>query len=407
MALPFRAICSSSSPPRPPSRLITFLSSVAYNPHGDEAAWSIWNLRARFLFRAGADWRIAFSHDLAWSQLDYPLLLPSLVAMCWKLSGAGSTAAPVAIAFLFGLGTAGVLISSLAVLRGKMQALLGGTLLLGTASFVALAASLYGDVPLSFYILSALALVCLQDRHPEDLRLSVLAGLMAGFAAWTRNEGLIFVAALLIGRLFALARSQHRAAILPQLLRLLAGAAAPLAVVLFFKIRVAPPSNYFLVRGSSLLQHLADVGRWITLIQALVVEVLTFGRFLIPMALILVVYGYLVRFRPEYSSRDSRDRASLLTIAISLPITVGVQLLIDLLYDANLQLEISTSFERILIQLWPAAVLAFFVAANTPQLVAPEAVGPQGQSPRRGRKSPRGQSTPAAKTSNPPPPVNV
>lgn len=350
--------------------LIMFLSAVIYNPHGDEGAWSIWNLRARFLFRSGAAWRIAFSHDLAWTHLDYPLLVPSLVAMCWKLARAESTAAPVGIAFLFGLGTMGVSIGTLAVLRGKLQALLGGTLLLGTASFVALAASLYGDVPLSFYILSALALLCLQDRHAEDPRFSILAGIMAGFAAWARNEGLIFVAALLIARVFALARSHRRAAIFPELLRLLAGAAAPLAVVLAFKIRVAPPSDYFSVPALVVLHHLADVGRWVTLIEGLVIALFTFGRFLIPMALVLALYAYLVRFRPESLSRDSRDRASLLTIAVALPITLGVQLLIDLLYDANLALEIGTSGERLIMQLWPAAVLAFFAAVNSPQLEA-------------------------------------
>ena len=66
----------------------------------------------------------------------------------------------------------GVLVSTLGVLRGKAQALLAGTLLLGTASFVALSAALYGDVPLSFYILATLALLCLQDRYPDDLRFS-------------------------------------------------------------------------------------------------------------------------------------------------------------------------------------------------------------------------------------------
>ncbi len=41
-----------------------FLVAVSNNPHGEQGAWSIWNLRARFLFRAGAFWRDAFSNDL-------------------------------------------------------------------------------------------------------------------------------------------------------------------------------------------------------------------------------------------------------------------------------------------------------------------------------------------------------
>jgi hypothetical protein len=353
-----------------------FLGAVVYNPHGEEAAWSIWNLRARFLFRAGAFWRDAFSTDLSWSHLDYPLLLPGLVALCWKLAGQESSDAPIAIAFLFALGTTGVLVSALGVLRGKTHALLAGTLLLGTASFVALSAALYGDVPLSFYILAALALLCLQDRHPEDLRFSALAGLMAGFAAWTRNEGMIFVVALMVARAFALARFRERARVVPQLLRLLAGLAAPLAVVVFFKLRVGAPSDIFSLSASAILKHLADVGRWILTAEGLVIVLFNFGRFLIPIALALVIYWYLVRSQEDGFQVDRRDRASLATAGIALGLTLAAQLVGDLLFIDNLALEINTSFERILLQLWPAALLMFFLASGPLQLVAPK---PQGK----------------------------
>lgn len=347
--------------------LTMFLGAVLYNSHGEEGAWSIWNLRARFLVRAGAFWRLAFSNDLNWAHLDYPLLLPGLVALCWKLSREQSTAAPVAIAFLFGLGTVGTLMSALAALRGKAMALLAGMLLLGTASFVALTAALYGDVPLSFYILTTIALLCLQDRHPDDLRFSALAGLMAGFAAWTRNEGMVFAAAVVVARAVALFRFRERAAIFPQLLRLLAGLAAPIAVVIAFKLRVAPPSEYFSVPSAVVLKNLTDIGRWITMLESLVVVLVNFGRFLIPIVLLLGLYWYLVRFRV-----DPSDRATFATAWIALPITLAVQLVLDVLYEPNLALEIGTSGERSLIQLWPAALLVFFLASRPLQLVAPQ-----------------------------------
>jgi hypothetical protein len=344
-----------------------FLGAIAYNPHGEEGAWSIWNLRARFLFRAGAFWRDAFSSDLTWTHPDYPLLVPGLVALCWKLTGQESTDAPIAIAFLFAFGTTGVLVSTLGVLRGRTHALLAGTLLLGTASFVALSAALYGDVPLSFYILATMALFCLQDRYPEDLRFSALAGLMAGFAAWTRNEGTIFVVAVIVARAFALFRFGKRATVVPQLLRWLAGLAAPLAVVITFKLRVAGPSVLLSMRASAILKHLADLGRWIMTVEGLVIVLFTLGRFLIPIVLALALYWYLVRFHV-----DARDRAALATAGIALGLTFVTQLLVDILYVNNLPLEISTSFERILLQLWPAGLLMFFLASGPLQLVAPK-----------------------------------
>jgi len=347
--------------------LAMFLGAVSFNPHGDEGAWSIWNLRARFLVRAGGFWRDAFSSDLRWTHPDYPLLLPGLVALCWKLSGRQSTDAPIAIAFLFTLGTAILLMSTLAVLRSKTHAALAGTLLLGTASFIGLSAALYGDVPLSFYILATLALLCLQDHYPE-YPLTVLAGLMAGFAAWTRNEGLIFLAAVILARAFALFRSSQRAAIAPQVLRFLAGAAAPLAVLAVFKVRVAGPSELWGAPAATILKHLVDPSRWIVTLEGLLLILVNFGRFLIPIVLALALYWYLVRFRP-----DARDRAALSTAAGALVLTLAVQLLLDILFVDNISVEVATAFERILLQLWPAALLAFFLASAPLQLVAPNA----------------------------------
>jgi hypothetical protein len=345
--------------------LTMFLGAVAYNPHGEEGAWSIWTLRARFLFRGGELWRNAFSSDLGWTHPDYPLLLPGLIALCWKLSGQESTDAPVAIAFLFALGTTGLLVATLGALRGKTHALLAGTLLLGTASFVALSAALYSDVPLSFYILATLALLCLQGRHPDDPRFSVLAGLMAGFAAWSRNEGMIFAGALVVGRAIAVYRFRDGKQPGSQLIRLALGLAVPLAVVILFKLRVAGPSDLFAAPAPVILKHLAYPARWIYTLESLVVMLLNFGRFLIPIALALTLYWYLVRFRV-----DERDRAALATAKIVLPLTVGAQLLWDLLYVDNLPLEMSASLERILLQLWPAALLMFFLASGPLRLAA-------------------------------------
>ncbi len=345
---------------------ITFLVAATNNPHGDEGAWSIWNLRARFLFRAGAFWRDAFSSDLSWSHPDYPLLLPSLVALCWKLAGQESINAPIAIAFLFALGTAGVLTSVVGVLRGKTQALVAGTLLLGAAGFISLSAAQYGDVPLSFYILAALALLCLQDRHPEDLRFSALAGLMAGFAAWTRNEGVIFLAALIVARVITRVRFRDRAgpvALVPQMVWLAAGLAAPLALLIFFKLRVGGASDLLSEKPALVLQHLADPARWIFTIQSLVIALFGLGRFVVSIVLVLGLYWYLVRFRVE-----ERDRAALKFAGITLVLTLVGELAMDLAFVDLLPVELGTGLERALLQLWPAGVLLFFLASGPLQL---------------------------------------
>src|SRR5215469_3214124 len=181
--------------------LVFFVTHSATKPHGEWDAWAIWNLHARFLYRSGELWKNAFSAQISWSHPDYPVLLPGLIALCWTLSGGESTLTPVAVSFIFTFATAGVLISALGVLRGRTQAWIAGALLVGTVEFVEVGAMQYADVPLSFYIVATVALLCLQDRRPGDLRLTALAGLMAGFAAWTKNEGLLFVIAVIVARL--------------------------------------------------------------------------------------------------------------------------------------------------------------------------------------------------------------
>ncbi len=51
-----------------------FVGLSAAAPHGGWDAWMNWNLRARLIFRGGADWRAAFSPLLDWSHPDYQLL---------------------------------------------------------------------------------------------------------------------------------------------------------------------------------------------------------------------------------------------------------------------------------------------------------------------------------------------
>jgi len=358
--------------------LIMFLSAVITNPHGDEGAWSIWNLRGRFLFRGGAFWRDAFSRDLAWTHPDYPLLLPGLVALCWKLAGAESHDAPIAIAFLFTLGAVALLVTSLGALRGKTHAWIAGTLLLGTASYVALSAAQYADVPLSFYILAALALLCLEDRYPGNPGFVVLAGLMAGFGAWTRNDGVLFVIALILARAVALVRFGERDRLVGQLLRLGLGLAAPLAVLAAFKLRVGGESALAATPAATALAHLAEPARWIEIVEGLVIMLLNFGRFLIPVALLLGLYWYLVRFRVSRS-----DLPAIATIVLALALTLAAQMFLDLLYAASIQVEIGTSFERILLQLWPAALLGFFLASGPLQL---ETVKPQKKAAKGARR---------------------
>ena len=113
------------------SAITIFIVCTLSKPHGDWDAWAIWNLRARFLVRAGEFWRDAFSSQIAWSHPDYPLLVPGTIALIWTLAHSESMLVAAAVGVFFTFGVVGVLITTLGVLRGKTQSFIAGIVLLG------------------------------------------------------------------------------------------------------------------------------------------------------------------------------------------------------------------------------------------------------------------------------------
>jgi len=364
-------------------------------PHGEWDAWSIWNLKARFLFR-GRDVSIGtLSNQTPNLHPDYPLLLPSMVAMGWTLAHGESISVPIAVAFLFTLGVCGLLVSSLGILRGKTQAFVAGILLLATSSLIQLGAMQYADVPLSFYILATMALLCLQDRFPNDLRFSIAAGLTAGFCPWTKNEGWLFLISVLLARAVAILRYGNRAALGQQFLRFGAGALAPVAVVAFFKLRFAPPNDLLGQNATRLLSNIVIFGRWVITFEAFLRILFIFGGFLLPIAVVLGLYWFLVRFGVE-----ERDRTSLAALVLTLGLMLAAEFGAYVVLPPDLVTQLSVSVERLFMQLWPSALLAFFLAANPPQLAAQPAHAGVKSKPARSTKSKHG--TPQPKPAAPP-----
>ncbi len=79
-------------------------------PDGGNDAFIIWNLRARWLFRAADQFKTAFSPEiLLWAHPDYPLLLPALVVRGFTVIGRETVAVPGVVAVLFAAwGTSGL-----------------------------------------------------------------------------------------------------------------------------------------------------------------------------------------------------------------------------------------------------------------------------------------------------------
>src|SRR5579872_4442249 len=347
------------------------ITRVIVHPHGEGwDAFSIWNLHARFLFRSGPAWSEGFSPLIPWSHPDYPLLTSGAIAHFWTYIGHETQAVPAAIAIVFTFATVGLLYSLLAMLRGRISAMLASLALLTTPFFIEQGTSQYADVPLSFFILAAVSLLCLHDAFEESesagtSRLLILAGVNAGFAACTKNEGLLILAALIAARALTFIRDARRA---PQrrlasaartFLPLILGMAPALLVIAWFKHFIAPPGDLFPDRALA-IHKLFEPARYGAVLRWYGKEFLRFGEWwLIPGTLLLIAFYFLLKRKPE--SQTPRLAPGFATSHLALSFTLAGYFVIYLITPRDIYWHLRNSLNRLFLQLWPSAIFLFFV----------------------------------------------
>lgn len=327
-------------------------------PHGEGwDAFAIWNLHARFLFRGGEYWRDGFTALIPWSHPDYPLLLPSAVAHFWSMLGHESTAVPSIIGLVFAFATVGLLFSSLAILRGLSSALLAGLALASTPFFVEEGSSQYADVPLSFFFLAVVALLYLDSQSRSDQSvyrscLVALAGIAAGFALWTKNEGMLFLVAFVVAQTIVRGRQWMRG------LAFFILAVAPfLILVLWFKRSVAFPNELF-SNQTNVLHKILEPARYWAILQWFVKDFFRFGEWwLIPGTLLLVLLYFVVK-----EKNNSQNSQQLCISVLTLTFTLAGYFVIYLITPYDLHWHLRFSLNRLFLQLWPGVIFLFFLA---------------------------------------------
>jgi hypothetical protein len=306
---------------------------------------AIWNLRARALF--GAPHRLAdvFTNELPRQHPDYPLLLPGLIAHGWFALGTRTVVVPIAVSLLFAAAGAAALGFAVRDRRGPALGLGAALLLLGTPQFLLLAWNQYADLKLAMLWLVAVVLAS-GGRF-------LAAGLVAGLCAYTKNEGLVEFAALLGATLFV---SGWRPA-----LRLIAGAALPLALLGYFKLRWAPPND--LVAGA----HIADLwriapGRSLIVLRGFAGRIVDFPAWgcALPFVLACWIAGWRRRERTLAAVFVALVLAALFGIYLATPIDPAE--------------HIRSSLDRLLFQIWPTIIYATAIAL--PRAAAPEGAAP-------------------------------
>jgi hypothetical protein len=360
------------------------------HPHGNGwDAFAIWNLHARFLFLGerfgGEHWRDGYSTLIAWSHPDYPLLLPGAIAHFWSCFGRDDPAVPAIIGLVFTFSTVGLLYAALSMLRGRMCAMLGGMALLSTPSFIDLGTWQYADVPLAFFFLATVAFLCLHDERERDDSHSAgflaLGGLSAGFAAWTKNEGLLFLCAIVCALVWSVRRGRQRNSSSDtgahSLVPLLVAMVPMVVVIVYFKRFVAPPGNLF-SDPVTMLHKVLDPARYWAVIQSYVRELFRFGQWLVVPGTLLLPGLYLaMRKRKEDRLRHGTGfRASVAALALTLAGYFAIYLITPL----DIYWHLRFSLDRLFLQVWPSAIFLVFLSIDESLSLSKASQEPQAQS---------------------------
>jgi hypothetical protein len=337
------------------------------NPHGQWDAWAIWNQKARFLYRAGDEWTAALAIRL--SQPGHPLLVSTSVARLWAYAGDEITLAPALLSGVFGATVLAVVMGTLSVSRTR--AWVAGSVLAAPFAFSHLVAAQTADLPVSMMVVASLAMLRQDDprvwRDSTRARSALLlAGLLAGLTAWTKNEGSVFLgASVLLVAWIALRHGHWRDSAWWA-----AGAAPVLAFVAWFKLIVtgAAATVYGPTSSGAAVASLLSSERHARVMEEMGPLFVSWGgpwaRWSLP---IMMCAATGLAFTPVGRS----GRGVLAVVAVMLLGYYSAWLVTSM----DLEWLVRTTQERLVMQVWPALVLAALSVGEPAIAALPRRVG--------------------------------
>lgn len=340
--------------------VIAFITKHLYLSHGAWDAWTIWNMRARFLFRLGEQWKEIFSHYSHYPHTDYPLLLSGTIARAWSYLGYETFRIPAAIALLFSLTTVSLIYSSISHFKGRLHGVIAALTLIAAPYFVVQSVWQYADVPLGCLVLSALIFFTLEDENPEKKHLfAIFAGMSTGFCAWLKNEGLLIMLCIIAARALTMIHAKGWKAYLAETARFMTGFLPILLMIVFYKIRFAPPNDLVSGQGVATFKRLTDISRYFITLQyyvVLLIKMIRWEILLFPAAIFLLGF-----------SQEKRYKTSVRTALMAVFLILSGYFMVYITTPKNLAMHIETSYKRLLLHVFPGIVFAFYMAIASPQ----------------------------------------
>jgi hypothetical protein len=331
--------------------LVSFSIQSAAIPHGFYDAWDFWNLGARFIYLSHNNWLWAIPAN-AWDHTDYPLLVALNVADGWSILGSNTTRIPVAFSLFFMLSLIGLLFSSLSISKESDQGALVAIIISSLPVLVNLGSFQYADIELAYFFLATAVFLYLYTIE-ADIKMLFLAGLFAGFSAWTKNEGNMFVViTLLICILLSFKEKKNL------LKYFFFGLAFPAVIIILFK-QITPESDLFVDKAKS-FQQIFDISRYQLILVQMWEKITSFGSWQISFFLILILYALLV-----WKSNEIKGKLWIPFCLFSFQF--AGYFMIYLITPRDLYWHLDTSLERLIFHILPLIIFWLFNLLPSPR----------------------------------------
>jgi hypothetical protein len=331
-------------------------------PDGVWDAVAIYNVKARIFHDRYDDFPEVLK---AYVHPNYPLLLPGLIAGQTFLRGSDHVPVLVpaltALVFVLALGILLFAVLRASVVSGLAAA--GTAVLWATPGLWLYGLSQLADIPAAYYFLGSTAVLVSQLHGREGDRLPpLLGGFFMGCLAWTKNEGVVEVALLLL--LFVAwhwrgARMLTRR-VLSVTAALILAAMPGFTAIWVLKNLWAKESGLSIFFGPNWQARLWDADRWWIPIRQITRRVLALDTdnihlwwYLLPLLLIGAVAAAAIRRRGSSAYVRFWLLASVATVASWIPIYV--------LTPYNQLWHITTSLDRLLLQIYPLILVGILL----------------------------------------------
>ncbi len=189
--------------------------------------------------------------------------------------------------------------------------------------------------------------------------------MVAALAAWTKNEGILFLLVVGLSLVVASTTRGGRSSFSRSLLPFSLGALPGLLLVIGFKTVLAPTNDVVSAQNLPLMvERVADHERYAEVLAAVGREMIGFGR-----GAIVVLLAYALLMGRDRGAASAS--AGLLGLAVVGLMAAGYSA-IYIITPHDLRWHLATSLERLLLQLWPSLIFAVFMLVRPPVAASAE-----------------------------------